>query len=165
MSEIESKDDFPLEKGDEFDDDQSSFVNKETTMRVVRRKPRDRFVQHRRHAEDIERERYLMDNNPVLGRRLMPKDGMRRNLEFPTEENPSDPMKMYRNPLNRYATSSGEDDAAVVRPLGNQKDDAEYSEYYDMNRVNSIKTKLPVLLRRTTTGKHFVIYICYYMNS
>lgn len=108
-----------------------------TTQKVIRRKVRDRTIsQERKGRDDSDDDENVSakfdDEN--LEHRI---DGRRRmNVE-------KDPLKFPK--MKKF----------------NLKDYVEDDEYYDMKRVNSIKQKIPELLRRTK-GKYTNYFSLYY---
>lgn len=129
------KDDFPEGKSKEFDED-AKFLNEATTRR--RRKPRDRQV--KRKSSDLD---LAYDDEQDLEPHL--KGEVEK--EPPHRTRPPD-----ARPADRFRTLDDEDEETRVQPASKARPKAydDYDDYYDMKRVNSIKSKLPSLLRRTT---------------
>lgn len=115
-------------------------VIRETTEKVIRRKPRDRRINLRRqHVDDLDDD-----------------DGDLKSLER------GDMRNLRREDINPFARDD-ETEYAEDRRLNSRrfmvegprtklkhKDFPEYDDdYYDMKRVNEMKHKLPDLLRRT----------------
>ncbi|CAH0703647.1 unnamed protein product [Spodoptera exigua] len=135
------KDDFPDDKSKEFEED-VKFLNEASTRR--RRKPRDRQLKRKSSELDL-----AYDDELDLDRRL--KGDV--DKEPPRRTRPPD-----TRPVNRFRPLSEDEDEDTTRGQPGNKlrpklyDD--YDDYYDMKRVNSIKSKLPSLLRRTTERAH-----------
>ncbi|CAH1647927.1 unnamed protein product [Spodoptera littoralis] len=135
------KDDFPDDKSKEFDDD-VKFLNEATTRR--RRKPRDR--QMKRKSSDLD---LAYDDEADVDRRM--KGDV--DKEPPRRTRPPD-----ARPADRFRTLVEDEDEDMARgqPANKLRPKSydDYDDYYDMKRVNSIKSKLPSLLRRTTERAH-----------
>ncbi|KAJ8737440.1 hypothetical protein PYW08_000035 [Mythimna loreyi] len=152
VSDIDSKDYFPVDK-DDFPDDKSKdfeedvkFANEATTRRGPRRKPRDRFV--KRKSSDLD---MGYDSEEELDRRLKAGEAeMSRRTRPPELDVPQATRARARERF--LPPDDDEDELQRAQPPGKQKPKPyeDYDDYYDMKRVHSIKNKLPSLLRRTT---------------
>lgn len=153
VSDIDSKDYFPVDK-DDFQDDKSKdfddevkFVNEVTTRRAPRRKPRDRFI--KRKSSNLD---FAYDDDDLLDQRPKSEDETARRTR-PSEHEAGEARPHMRGHF-RPAPLDDEEARVHVQPLSKTKHKPyeDYDDYYDMKRVNSIKNKLPQLLRRPTTG-------------
>lgn len=142
------KDDFPDDKSKEFEEE-VKFVNEATTRRGPRRKPRDRFVKRKSSDLDIAND----DEEQDLRMKIDEAEGMRRTLQPDTRLHPTHAWRGRGSERFRPPLDDEEDEPPKLHPVGKpkRKHFEDYDEYYDdMKRVNSIKNKLPSLLRRTT---------------
>ncbi|XP_046977422.1 uncharacterized protein LOC124543298 [Vanessa cardui] len=106
--------------------DLTNFNFRQTTRRIVRRKPRDRTI----NREILERDE--------------PPDFLR------SMENEEDPSDNDYDKMKRLQTTMERPRGPFPGLMKNNKNNLqEYDEYYDMKRVNIIKNKLPGIFRQT----------------
>lgn len=155
-------DDFRKNKHSDLHEDPMEFTRSATTARINRRKPRDRFDKPAPDDDDP-----LADLGLSLGDRGIVKsrlDDYRSDTEFrrngePVRRPPADSMsdKEIHRSSGLQRRPPGESDLfpdreeSMDKPV--RKPGPEYSDYYDMKRVQSIKHKLPSILHVTTEGK------------
>lgn len=157
VSDVDSKDYFPVDKDDftddkskEFDDD-VKFVKEVTTRQGSRQKPQDRYI--KRKSSDLD----MAYDDDDLELRVKPIEdpsskGMQHTRPPELAGVPQSARVLSRE---RFRPPDEEEDVqSRVQLLGGkhkQKPYEDYDDYYDMKRVHSIKNKLPVLLHRTTS--------------
>ncbi|KAJ0183595.1 hypothetical protein K1T71_000018 [Dendrolimus kikuchii] len=135
-------------KSKNIDDDEITYVRKHTTERIIRRKPRDRYVKSPSDA-DTELEE-------LAANRRMKGAGRDYNYKLENDDTRDLSVIPTRSPQERYRPVIDEEEEhppsashrSHSKDKGKTYDD--YNDYYDMKRVNNIKNKLPALLRRTT---------------
>ena len=166
VSDIDSKDYFPVDKED-FPDDKSKnfdeevkFVNEATTRRRAGRKPRDRFI--KRKSSDLD---FAYDDDDLLDTRPKSDDEQvgGRPTRPPRPPPPRHEPVEARDPFPPQPPPDEDEERTRVQPLAKlakQKPYADYDDYYDMKRVNNIKSKIPQLLRRPTTGTCDLLCCC-----
>ncbi|XP_004924933.2 uncharacterized protein LOC101742534 [Bombyx mori] len=131
------KKEFRRNKNKEFDDDDDDERYKESTKRVVRRKPRDR-VPVRHFNVDL-------NGDLVPDRRVKNEELDYANVNEERRRRPT----LIHSQEDRYRPSIDDEDLRL-RKKQNKKIFDEDGDYYDMKRVENIKSKLPILLQRTS---------------
>lgn len=164
-SNVESKhfqNDLQEDRSIDFDD-VTNDSRKPTTARVARRRPRDQYVPQKGRDE--------LERDDVMRRNMFKKD-KRLFAGYPDYDSAADvqPEGLLRRPsgvdrrnqLPNFDLSDNDELSGIAPPnrrrmrpanLAKSKSKDEYSDYYDMKRVQGIRERLPNLLRRTK-GKH-----------
>lgn len=158
-------DDFRESKHSDLHEDSMEFTRRATTARVIRRKPRDRFEKVQSDDDDPLADlglslgdRGVVKNARLDDYRLSDTEFLRGGMPPRRPAGGSFSDKEFHRSSGFERRPPGESDIfpereeAMEKPIGKQFE-KEYSDYYDMKRVQSIKNNLPSLLRVTTEGK------------
>lgn len=162
-------DDFRAIKHSNLHEDSMEYTRRATTARVIRRKPRDRFEKRQSDDGDPLAELGLgVDDSGIMNNDRL--GDYRSDTEFRRGGGP--PLRPEDDPgfsENDFQKVSGFQRRPSVKEIVHDKEDAidiemknnpqDYSDYYDMKRVETIKNKLPSLLHISTEGKFLLHFL------